>query len=86
MGYAHHVQDFEDVAARAALIASLPPIEQREQARRSLGVTVGELARLVGCSRKFIRAFEKGETVPTGVQLVALSRFYDAAEGRFVPA
>jgi transcriptional regulator with XRE-family HTH domain len=74
------------LAARQALLATLPPVDDRVAVRRALGVTVTDLARLVGCSRAWIDKFERGETVPTGERLVDLSKFYDVAEGRYVDA
>ena len=75
---------FEGVQARASLLASLPPVEEREEARKSLGVSISELAKMVGCSRKYIVSFEKGESVPKGDVLTRLSNFYEASQGRYV--
>jgi len=76
--------DMNELAARAALLASLPPVENRVEVRRKLGVSARELAELVGVSRGYIHRFEKGQNVPKGDHLAALSNFYDAAEGRYI--
>jgi DNA-binding transcriptional regulator YiaG len=73
--------DLAAIAARADLIATLPPAEERSTVRRGIGVSISELARLVGCTREFVRRVERGESVPTGEHLVALSQFYAAARG-----
>jgi transcriptional regulator with XRE-family HTH domain len=75
-----------DVSARAALLATLPEPEARAETRRRLGISEREMARLVGCTRAYIKRFEQGETVPTGERLVALSNFYLAAQGEYLDA
>jgi len=72
--------DLAAIAARADLIATLPPVEERRTVRRRIGVWISELARLVGCTREFVRRVERGESVPTGEHLVTLSQFYAAAQ------
>jgi transcriptional regulator with XRE-family HTH domain len=71
--------DLAAIAARADLIATLPPVETRKEVRRCIGVSISELARLVGCTRGFVRRVERGESVPTGEHLVQFAKFYDAA-------
>jgi len=72
--------DLAAITARADLIATLPPVEERSIVRRRIGVSISELARLVRCTREYIRRVERGESVPTGDRLVQLSRFYGAAQ------
>ena len=79
-------EELNQVAARAELLESLPPVEERARIRRALGYSISALSRMTGCSREYIRRFEDGRTVPTGEHLVALASFFDAARGRRVAA
>jgi predicted transcriptional regulator len=73
-------QALETLAGRAKLLATLPPVEEREKLRRRLGVTSIELAKLVGTNRGTLRRIEQGTAIPKGRVLLALAKFYAAAQ------
>src|SRR5437879_4422141 len=71
--------EFAWLDERAALIASLPSVEERTAIRKQWGVSVSEMSRRWGVSRDYVRLYERGGTVPTGRRLRALVAFYKAA-------
>jgi DNA-binding transcriptional regulator YiaG len=67
------------LSGRARLLEQLPPVENREQMRRQLGVSLSEFARILGVAWITAKRIEAGASIPRGDVLVNAARFYAVA-------
>jgi DNA-binding transcriptional regulator YiaG len=57
--------------AKVQALAALPPPKARKALRQAAGVTVVEVASVVGVSRQSVTAWERGDARPVGDHLHA---------------
>ena len=60
----------------------LPPPSERRALRKALGLTVQEVAKLIGCSHVAVVHWEKGERTPQGENLERYRELLDALKKR----
>ena len=75
-------QKLDALIASKREVVDLPPPAERRALRKALGLTVQEVAGLVGCSHVAVVHWEKGQRTPQGDNRTRYRELLDALEKR----